>query len=143
MAPRSVFRGILVALGVFLIVGTVVALWPNPFFVRMTPTSGFEVALLAAQSILLGVYLVIPMTACANKLASIGGVASFLGIACPICNKVLLFLFGAQVLLTYLEPARIYIAAAGTLITAIAVVVRWRRFRAWPEGNVHATPAIL
>ena len=136
MTPRSVARGILFATGSFLVLGTVAALWPNPFFMRMTPTGGFEIGLLAAQSILFGAYLAIPMPACATKLAGIGGVASFLGVACPICNKVLLFLFGAQVLLTYLEPARIYLAAAGALITAIAVVIRWRRFRASTDGSV-------
>lgn len=136
MTPKSVARGILLALGSFVALGTAAALWSNPFFMRMTPTSGFEVALLAAQSILLGVYLAIPMPACATKLAGIGGVASFLGIACPICNKVLLFLFGAQVLLTYLEPVRIYVAAAGVGITAIAVIVRWRRFRAASDDSI-------
>jgi hypothetical protein len=141
MTLKSVARGILFAIGSFLILGTAAALWPNPFFMRMTPTSGFEVALLAVQSLLLGVYLAIPMPACATKLAGIGGVANFLGVACPICNKVLLFLFGAQVLLTYLEPVRIYIAAAGALITAIAVVVRWRRFRASTGGSVLAARA--
>lgn len=138
MTPRSVVRGILFAIGSFLVLGTAAALWPNPFFMRMTPTGGFEVVLLAAQSVLLGVYLAIPVPACATKLAGIGGVASFLGVACPICNKVLLFLFGAQLLLTYLEPVRIYLAAAGALITAIAVVVRWRRFRAAKGGSVLA-----
>ena len=141
MTPRSVARGVLFAIGSFLALGTVAALWPNPLFMRMTPTSGFEIGLLAAQSMLLGVYLAIPMPACATKLAGIGGVASFLGVACPICNKVLLFLFGTQVLLTYLEPVRIYLAAAGALITAIAVVIRWRRFRASTRGTVLGAPA--
>ena len=141
MTPKSVAQGTLFAIGSFLVLGTAAALWSNPFFMRMTPTNGFEVALLAAQSILLGAYVAIPMPACATKLAGIGGVASFLGVACPICNKVLLFLFGAQVLLTYLEPVRIYVAAAGVLITTIAVIVRWRRFRAVRPGSVLAVPA--
>ena len=141
MTPKSVARGILFAIGSFLVLGTVAALWPNPLFMRMTPTSGFEVTLLAAQSLLFGVYLAIPVRACAIKLAGIGGVASFLGIACPICNKVLLLLFGSQLLLTYLEPVRIYLAAAGALITGIAVVVRWRQLRAVKGDRVFAAPA--
>ena len=141
MTSKSVARGSFFAIGSFLVLGTAAALWPNPLFMRMTPTSGFEVALLAAQSVLLGVYLAIPVAACATKLAGIGGVANFLGVACPICNKVLLFLFGAQVLLTYLEPVRIYLAAAGALITGITVVVRWRRFSASKGGSVLAAPA--
>ena len=130
LTPTSVVRGIFFAVGSFVALGTVTALWPNPFFIRMTPAGSFEVALLAVQSILLGVYLVIPVAACAAKLAGVGAVANFLGVACPICNKLLVFLFGAQALLTYLEPARIYLAAAGALITGIAVIFRWCRFRA-------------
>jgi hypothetical protein len=141
MTPKSVARGILLALVSFVALGTAAALWSNPFFMRMTPTSGFEVALLATQSILLGVYLAIPMPACATKLAGAGGVASFLGVACPVCNKVLLFLFGAQFLLTYLEPVRIYVAAAGVLITAIAVLVRWRQFRVAKGGSIFGAHA--
>jgi hypothetical protein len=141
VTPKSIARGILFAVGSFAVLGTVAALWSNPFFTRMTPTSGFEVALLAAQSILLGVYLAIPMPACAVKLASVGGVASFLGVACPICNKLLLVLFGSQLLLTYLEPVRIYLAAAGALLTGVAVVVRWRQFRAVKGDRVFAAPA--
>ena len=129
MTPKSIARGFLFAVGSFLALGTMTALWPNPFFFRMTPTSGFEVGLLAAQSVLLGFYLAIPVRACATKLASVGGIANFLGVACPICNKVLLYLFGAQLLMTYLEPARIYLAVTGALVTGIAVAVRWRRFR--------------
>lgn len=141
ITPQSVARGILVAIVSFLVLGTVAALWPNPFFMRMTPSSNFEVALLAAQSLLLGVYLAIPVPACATKLAGLGGVASFLGVACPVCNKVLLFLFGAQVLLTYLEPVRIYLAVAGALITAIAVIIRWRRFRTSKGESILAAHA--
>lgn len=141
MTPKSVARGIVAAIGSFLLLGTVTALWPNPFFIRMTPAGGFEVAFLAAQSILLGAYLAIPVTACATKLASTGGVANFLGIACPICNKVLVLLFGAQALLTYLEPARVYLAAVGALMTGIAFVLRWRRFRVAQDGSVVAAHA--
>lgn len=141
MMPKPVARGVLIAIGAFLVLGTVAALWPNPLFMRMTPTGGFEVALLAAQSMLLGAYLAIPAPVCAAKLAGIGGIATFVGVACPICNKILLFVFGAQVLLTYLEPVRVHLAAAGALITAAAVVVRWRRYRAAQCDNEPATPA--
>lgn len=141
MTPKSVARGILFALGSFLAIGTVTALWPNPYFIRMTPTSNFEVAFLAAQSMLLGTYLAIPVVACGTKLAGSGGVATFLGIACPVCNKVLVFVFGAQALLTYLEPARIYLAALGALITGAATILRWRRFRGSKGGSILATQA--
>jgi len=129
VAFTSYVKGALVAIGSFAMLGTVAALWANPFFIRMTPTSGFEVGLLALQALLLGIYVAIPVPACALKLASLGGIANYIGIACPICNKLLLFLFGASALLTYLEPVRIYLAAGGALVTMVAVYVRWRNFR--------------
>ncbi len=129
MVFTSYVKGALVAIGSFAMLGTVAALWANPFFIRMTPTSGFEVGLLALQAVLLGIYVTIPVPACGLKLASLGGIANYIGIACPICNKILLFMFGASALLTYLEPVRIYLAAGGALVTMVAVYVRWRNFR--------------
>lgn len=138
MTFSSYAKGALVAIGSFAMLGTVAALWDNPFFVRMTPTSGFEVGLLALQALLLGIYVAIPVPACAVKLAGLGGIANYVGIACPICNKLLLFVFGASALLTYLEPVRIYLAAGGALVTMVAVLIRWRNFRV-----VSSSPAPL
>lgn len=138
MSPLSLAKGGLVAAGAFVALGTVAALWENPFFIRMTPTGGFEVGLLALQALLLGALTAIPVPACATRLAGAGGVANFVGIACPICNKLLLLLFGANALLTYLEPARVYLAAVGVLITGAAVLLRWRSHRALTAERRHA-----
>ena len=135
MTYGSLAKGVLVAAGSFALLGTVAALWTNPFFIRMTPTSGFEIGLLALQAILLGVYAAIPVPACALRIASVGGVANYIGIACPICNKILLFVFGANALLTYLEPVRLYLAAGGALVTLIAVLVRWHNYRVVRSSN--------
>jgi hypothetical protein len=105
----------------------------------MTPTSGFEIGLLALQAALLGIYVMIPMPACALKLASAGGILNFLGVACPICNKLLMALFGANLLLTYLEPIRIYLAALGALVTALAIWIRWRNFRMTQHPLMHSS----
>lgn len=105
----------------FALLGTVAALWENPLFVRMTPTSGFEVALLAIQSVALGLYLGIRRPSCAAGTAGVGGVLGFLGIACPVCNKVLVTIFGSGLLLTYFEPIRLYVALAGVLLTSLAL----------------------
>jgi hypothetical protein len=112
-------------LGSFISLGTVAALWENPFFIRMTPVSGFEIAALAALSLLLGLYVAIRRPFCSIKTVGTGGVLGFLGIACPVCNQILLFLFGGELLLTYFEPVRIYVAAAGVLIAALAVAREW------------------
>jgi hypothetical protein len=105
----------------FLLVGTVTALWPNPWFVRMTPAAGFEVSLLAAQCLLGGLYLGIRASSCGVKSAGSGSVLGFLGVACPICNKVLLAIFGSGLLLTYFEPIRLYVGLLGTGILLFAL----------------------
>jgi len=120
-------KGTTVALLAFGVLGTVSALWSNPLFIRMTPAGGWEIALLGALSTLLGAYVAIRRPACADGTAGAGGVLGFLGIACPVCNKILLLLFGGDLLLTYFEPIRIYVAAAGTAMLAVAVVLEWRR----------------
>ena len=133
-----VIKGSLVAALSFAAFGTVTALWENPFFIRMTPTSGYEVSLLALQAIMFGIYFSIPTGYCSTKSLSTGGVLGFLGVACPVCNKILLYVFGAELLLTYLEPARIYLAVIGTLIVGLALYVKLDKSRS-PDQEAQPT----
>jgi hypothetical protein len=95
----------------------------------MTPVGGWEIGLLVALSALLGIYVGIRRPVCSGRLAGSGGVLGFLGVACPVCNRILLLLFGGDLLLTYFEPVRVYVAAAGVAVMAAAVVIEWRRGR--------------
>ncbi len=124
---RKVGKGTLVAVVSFVGLGTVAALWDNPLFIRMTPAGGWEIGLLAALSVTLGVYTAIRRPWCSIKAAGSGGLLGFLGVACPICNKVLVLVFGGELLLAYYEPMRIYIAVLGLII---ALLVLWREWRA-------------
>jgi len=116
VTPKRVAAGILVAVVGFVLLGTVAALWDNPFFVRMTPAGGWEIAMLAAMSLAGGVYVAIRRPFCSVKGAGTGGILAFLGVACPVCNKILLLIFGGELLMTYFEPVRIYVAAVGALL---------------------------
>src|SRR3546814_15864440 len=91
---KRLVKGTAVAAASFAGLGTVSALWDNPLFIRMTPAGGWEVGLLAALSLLLGAYVGIRRPACSVKAAGAGSVFGFLGLACTVCNKVLLLLFG-------------------------------------------------
>ena len=126
-SPVKIIKGVAVAIASFAVLGTVSALWDNAFFVRMTPTGAWEVALLATLSILLGVYVVVRRPFCSIKTAGVGGVLGFLGVACPVCNKILLLLFGGELLLTYFEPVRVYVAAAGVFTVLAAVLWEWTK----------------
>jgi hypothetical protein len=121
LALRELIASLGFAVVGFVLVGTVTALWPNPWFVRMTPAAGFEVALLAAQCLLGGLYLGIRAPSCGIKSAGSGSVLGFLGVACPVCNKVLLAIFGSGLLLTYFEPIRLYVGLVGTGILLFAL----------------------
>ncbi|MFQ5773359.1 MAG: hypothetical protein ACE5GS_02465 [Kiloniellaceae bacterium] len=125
LSLSRISMGLAVALGSFVALGTVAALWENPFFVRMTPAGDVEIVLLGVLSLLLGTYVAIRRPFCSAKAAGAGGVFGFIGVACPVCNKILLLLFGGDLLLTYFEPVRIYVAAAGVLIAAVAVAREW------------------
>ena len=133
-----IVKGSLIAALSFAAFGTVTALWENPFFIRMTPTSGYEVSLLALQAIMFGIYFSIPTNYCSTKSLSTGGVLGFLGVACPVCNKLLMYVFGAELLLTYLEPARIYLAVIGTLIIGLALYVKLDKSRS-PDEEAQPT----
>ncbi len=125
LSLSRILKGLAAALGSFVALGTVAALWENPLFVRMTPAGDIEVVLLGLLSVLLGTYVAIRRPFCSAKTAGVGGVLGFIGVACPVCNKVLLLLFGGDLLLTYFEPVRIYVAAAGVLAVAAAVAREW------------------
>lgn len=122
--------GALVGVASFVALGTVAAVWENPFFIRMTPVQGFEIPLLAAMSILFGLYVVVRRPVCGNKFTGLGGIVGFVGIACPICNKILLLVFGGELLMLYLEPSRLWFSIAGVAMVGGAVVRElWKRRR--------------
>lgn len=139
---RRLLAGIAVAAAAFAALGTVAALWENPFFIRMSPAGGWEIGLLALLSLLSGLYVAIRRPFCSNKTAGVGGVLGFLGIACPVCNKILLLAFGSDLLLTYYEPVRIYVAVVGVLIAAWAVLHEWRRTHPRVEPEDGDTPTV-
>ena len=128
--PRRITLGVMTSAAVFVGLGTVAALWDNPLFVRMTPSGPLEVVLLALMAVLMGIYVAIRRPACRARVAGAGGVLNFLGVACPICNKVLVLLFGGQLLMSYFEPVRVYVAGAGAALVAAAILAELARQRA-------------
>ena len=77
------------------------------------------------MALLIGTYMAIKRSKHAGTCSTVGGVLGFLGIACPVCNKLLLLLFGSTLLLTYFEPIRLYVGILGIVLLAVAV---YRKF---------------
>ena len=118
---KEIATALLIAIGIFIFFGTVTALWSNPFFIRMVPVRGYEYILLTAESFLIGAYLGIQRTYTSGTCSTTGGVLAFLGIACPVCNKLLLLLFGSTFLLSYFEPIRLYVGLLGIFLLSWAL----------------------
>lgn len=117
----------LYAVLLFVALGTITALWPNPFFVRMTPVTAWDFALLTAEALLLGLYLALRAPGCAACRASVGGVLGFLGFGCTLCNKLLLVVLGAPLILQYVEPWRHGLGALGIAMLTLALWHKARR----------------
>lgn len=128
-ALKRVTRGTLAGLGLFVVLGTVAAVWSNPYFVRMTPVGPWEIGATILTAILAAITVAFWVPQCRLRTSGTGGVTSFLGIACPTCNKVLMLIFGGPALLAWFDPIRPYVAAAGVIVMAVAAFKSWQAFR--------------
>lgn len=132
---KRIAWGVGIAVAMFAGLGTAAALWENPLFMRMTPTGSFEITLLLLLSALAGLYVGLPQTECGKRTAGTGGVIGFLGITCPVCNKILVLLFGGALLLEYYEPIRLYVALGGVVLMAVAIWLRLTRRGCVADGT--------
>jgi len=128
---KYIFLGLGAGLLFFLVSGIVTVLLPNSFFTRMTPISTLDYFFLTSSSVLLGAYVGIhyykkDTTKKCDTVATTGGVGSFLAFACPVCNKLLVFIFGTTALMTYFEPYRpiLGFVSTGLLTGAVWWVAR-------------------
>ncbi|MUV88526.1 hypothetical protein GJ629_00365 [Halapricum sp. CBA1109] len=94
--------------GSFALFGLVTGLIPNPVYVRMVPRTGLDYAFLLLTAGFLGLYTVqrAPGGTGADTTAGASTVLGFLAFGCPVCNAVLLTLFGSSALMTYFDPLR-------------------------------------
>ncbi len=103
--------GIIFSFAAFLLYGIPTAIIPNPFFKRMTVTTKLDLTLLILTAILLGSYLSLyfyskKKSKASNIAVTTGGFTGIFAFSCPVCNVLLVSLFGSAALLTYFEPIR-------------------------------------
>jgi hypothetical protein len=110
---------------VLLAIPTVVI--PNPFFQRMVPLEGWEVALWLAATPLIGLAFALSRrSVCAAPgRTAVGGILAVFAVGCPTCNALVIAAIGASGAMTYFAPLQ---PALG--IAALAVLVATLRFQA-------------
>lgn len=129
--------GVLATVGALLVLGVPTAVIPNPFFIRMTPTETFNVLVWLTSAPLIGLLLATYVRTARHSTAhrpdergagraSVGGVAAFLAIGCPICNKVVVATLGVSGALSIFAPLQPMIGAASVALLAATVVLRLR-----------------
>lgn len=132
MKIKYISLGVLTSIVVFIVFGTITAVLPNPFFTRMTPLTVLDKIFLASSSLLSGAYVGAhyykkeTVKTC-DSIATAGGIGSFLAFACPVCNKLLVLLFGATALMTYFEPYRPLLGFVSTGLLAGALYWKIKR----------------
>ena len=120
--------------GSLLVLGVPTAVIPNPFFIRMTPTVAFNVLVWLASAPLIGLLVATYVRAPAGAFhkgsepgagrAALGGVAAYLAIGCPICNKVVVAALGVSGALNYFAPLEPIIGAGS--LALLGATLAWR-----------------
>ena len=117
------------------ILGVPTAVIPNPFFIRMTPTEPLNVAVLVFSAPLMGLLVATYLAPDPRRLAephdaggsgrtTLGGVAAYLAIGCPICNKIIVAVLGVSGALTVFAPLQPIIGLAS--VTLLTATLAWR-----------------
>lgn len=87
----------------------------------MIGTTPFDYILLLFTAFLGGAYLALPGACNADEKATAGGIFGIVAFSCPICDKLLLILFGATFLLQYSDPLRPIIGIGSVAILLYAI----------------------
>lgn len=117
------------SIGLFILFGIPTALIPTPWFVRMISATFYDYIFLVLSSILLGAYIGVHLykkkvaKTCDATIVT-GGIGSILAFGCPICNQLLVVLFGTTALLAYLEPYRPVLGALS--VSLLVAALFWR-----------------
>ena len=115
------------AVGIGLLAGVI----PNPVTTRILPVSAWNVLSVAVPAVLAGplvaTYLVPWPTACrVGGRAGAGGLLSFLGAACPVCNRIVVAAIGVSGATDYFRPLQPLLGAGSAVLLGLALRARWR-----------------
>jgi hypothetical protein len=114
--------------------GLASAIIPNPVFGRTIPPDAFAIAVWLAAAPLTGVLLATFVASprvflepegrdAGTSGLTVGGLATFFAIGCPVCNKIVLLALGTSGALTVFAPIQPLIGLASLVV--LVVSVRW------------------
>ena len=126
---------ILATAGSLIVLGVPTAVIPNPLFIRMTPTETFNVLVWLGSAPLIGLliatYVRPPRRALERERreagagrTTLGGVAAYLAIGCPVCNKIVVAALGMSGALNYFAPLQPIIGAGS--LALLGATLAWR-----------------
>jgi hypothetical protein len=118
----------------FVLLGLVSAIIPNPVFTRTIPPDGAAIAVWIASAPLMGVLLATTLSSPRSASAApgrdltgsgltLGSLATFFAIGCPVCNKIVLLALGTTCALNVFAPIQPIIGIAS--LALLAATVRW------------------
>lgn len=130
---KAIVYGAGMGLAVLLLVGIPSGVIANPFFVRPLEARATDFVFLGAITVLaiaLGATYGVPTTCSPQDSKALGsGLLLFVGIGCPVCNKVVIALAGASGALTYFEPIQPLFSLAAIAVMGVALALRVRDIR--------------
>ena len=119
----------------FVAIGVPTAIVPTPVFGRTVPPHWWDIALLAASSLLVGMVWASRTPAAAGADADevvsrrrslLGGLLTFLAVGCPTCNKLVLVALGTSGALSWFAPIQ---PVLGLVAVGLLAVTLQRRLR--------------
>lgn len=112
-----------------IVIGIPAAIIDNPFFIRMTPVRSqdyvYWIIASGLSGLIAGTFAFPGSSVCQGRAVS-GGALSYLAVACPICNKLVVLLLGVSGALTFFEPAQFFLGPASILLLGWALLLRLR-----------------
>lgn len=110
-----------------LVIGIPTRVIPNHWFSRMTPTRPEDYLFLAVSAALLGMTLALGRQDALDARRPLrSGLATFLAVGCPICNKVVVALLGVGGALSWFAPLQPVLGTAAVVLLTIGLRQRLR-----------------
>ncbi|MBI2670425.1 hypothetical protein HYX18_00380 [Candidatus Woesearchaeota archaeon] len=129
LKARSIIIGIMTALAIFVFLGMISVLVPNPFFKRMTQIYFYDYIFLVLTSLLLGAYIGLwyykkNSSSMCNYAAAGEATGGFFSFGCAICNKLLIWVLGLSGVVSYFMPIQPILGVISILLLAYVVYLQ-------------------